>query len=219
MTDNVSRGTPPPPPEAAGAFLDQLPVAERYAGWLAGAGIERGLLGPREVPRLWDRHLLNCAALTDLLPHGARVADVGSGAGLPGLVLAIARPDLQVTLIEPLLRRTAFLEEVVADLGLADRVEVVRGRAEQLHGQRRFDVVTSRAVANLGTLLAWCLPLTEPDGAVVALKGRSAQEEVDGASTTLRKLRCSTPEVIVIEKGWLSSPVTAVRVEGGAPRR
>src|SRR5687768_10958170 len=114
MTDDVSRETPPPPPEAAGAFLDQLPVAERYAGWLAGAGIERGLLGPREVPRLWDRHLLNCAALTDLLPHGARVADVGSGAGLPGLVLAIARPDLQVTLIEPLLRRTAFLEEVVA---------------------------------------------------------------------------------------------------------
>jgi 16S rRNA (guanine527-N7)-methyltransferase len=219
VTDDVSRGTPPPPPEAAGAFHDQLPLAQRYAGWLAGAGIERGLLGPREVPRLWDRHLLNCAALAELMPHGARVADVGSGAGLPGLVLAIARPDLHVTLVEPLLRRTSFLEEVVADLGLSARVEVVRARAEELHGHRRFDVVTSRAVANLGTLLAWCLPLVETDGVVVALKGRRAQEEIDEAAKALRRLRCATPEVVLVEKVWLSSPVTAVRVEGGAPRR
>jgi 16S rRNA (guanine527-N7)-methyltransferase len=219
MSHAVSRGTPPPPPEAAGAFGAQLPLAERYAAWLAGAGIERGLLGPREVPRLWDRHLLNCAALADLMPQGARVADVGSGAGLPGVVLAIARPDLHLTLVEPLLRRTTFLREAVDELGLAPRVAVVRGRAEDLHGQLRFDVVTSRAVANLGTLLTWCLPLTEEDGAVVALKGRRAQEEIDEAGKVLRRLRCAAPEVVVIEKDWLSSPVTAVRVEGGTPRR
>jgi 16S rRNA (guanine527-N7)-methyltransferase len=219
MSHAVSRGTPPPPPEAAGAFGAQLPLAERYAAWLAGAGIERGLLGPREVPRLWERHLLNCAALADLMPQGATVADVGSGAGLPGVVLAIARPDLHVTLIEPLLRRTTFLQEAVDDLGLASRVDVVRGRAEDLHGQRRFDVVTSRAVANLGTLLTWCLPLTEEDGAVVALKGRRAPEEIEEAVKVLRRLRCAAPEVVLIEKDWLSSPVTAVRVEGGTPRR
>jgi 16S rRNA (guanine527-N7)-methyltransferase len=219
MTDDVSRGTPPPPPEAAGAFHDQLPLAHRYAGWLAGAGIERGLLGPREVPRLWERHLLNCAALGELVPPGSRVADIGSGAGLPGLVLAIARPDLRVTLVEPLLRRTTFLEEVVADLDLSSRVEVLRNRAEELHGTRRFDVVTSRAVANLGTLLTWSLPLTEDDGMVVALKGRRAPEEIEAATKTLRRLGCAAPEVVVVEKDWLSSPVTAVRVEGGRPRR
>jgi 16S rRNA (guanine527-N7)-methyltransferase len=219
MSHDVSRGTPPPPPGAVGAFGVQLPRAERYAAWLAGAGIERGLLGPRELPRLWDRHLLNCAALTDLVPGGAGVADVGSGAGLPGLVLAIARPDLHVTLVEPLLRRTTFLEEVVDDLGLDPRVDVVRGRAEDLHGHRRFDVVTSRAVANLGTLLTWCLPLTEEDGAVVALKGRRAEEEIDESRKVLRRLECGAPEVVLIEKDWLSSPVTAVRVEGGTPRR
>jgi 16S rRNA (guanine527-N7)-methyltransferase len=219
MSHDVSRGTPPPPPEVAGAFRSQLPLAERYAGWLAGAGIERGLLGPREVPRLWERHLLNCLALADLMPRDARVADVGSGAGLPGLVLAIARPDLHVTLVEPLLRRTTFLQEVVEDLGLEARVEVVRGRAEELHGRRRFDVVTSRAVAPLKTLLAWCLPLAEDDGAVVALKGRRAPEEIEEAATVLRRLRCAPPEVVLVEKDWLSSPVTAVRVERGAARR
>ena len=122
-------------------------------GWLAEDGVVRGLIGPREAPRLWERHLLNCAVLGEAIPAGASVCDLGSGAGLPGLVLAIARPDVRVTLVEPLLRRTTFLEEVVADLGL-DTVEVVRGRAEELHGGARYDVVTSRAVAPLGKLLA-----------------------------------------------------------------
>ena len=219
MSDAVSRGTPPPPDSAAGVFHDRLPLAARYADWLAGAGIERGLIGPREVPRLWDRHVLNCAALAEVVAPGRRVADVGSGAGLPGLVLAIARPDLRVTLVEPLLRRTTFLEEVVADLGLADQVEVLRGRAEEFHGTRRFDVVTSRAVANIATLLGWCLPLTEADGEVLALKGRSAPEEIEKASAPLRRLRCGVPEVLVVEKAWLSSPVTVVRVEASLTAR
>lgn len=213
MSDSVSRGTPPPPSSAAGVFHDRLELAERYAGWLAGPGIERGLIGPRELPRLWDRHVLNCAALAEVVAPGRIVADVGSGAGLPGLVLAIARPDLRVTLIEPLLRRTTFLEEVVDDLGLTDQVSVVRGRADEVPGQGTFDVVTSRAVAALDKLLLWSLPLCTPDGEVLALKGRSAAEEVAGSQKALRRLRCGVPEVLLVEKDWLSSPVTVVRVE------
>ena len=216
MDDSVSRGTPPSPSSAAGVFHDRLDLAERYAAWLAGAGIERGLIGPREVPRLWDRHDLNCAALAEVVPvvpQGLRVADVGSGAGLPGLVLAIARPDLHVTLIEPLLRRTTFLEEVVTDLGLSDQVSVARGRADEVPGRGSFDVVTSRAVAPLDKLLAWSLPLCSADGEVLALKGRSAAEEVAASQKALRRLRCGAPEVLLVEKDWLSSPVTVVRVE------
>ncbi|MGZ4437427.1 MAG: 16S rRNA (guanine(527)-N(7))-methyltransferase RsmG, partial [Nocardioidaceae bacterium] len=125
-------------------FSRALPQAERYAHQLATDGVVRGLIGPREAPRLWGRHLINCALLGEAIPAGVTVCDIGSGAGLPGLVLAIARPDLRITLVEPLLRRTTFLDEVVADLDL-DNVEVVRARAEELHGTREFDVVTSRA--------------------------------------------------------------------------
>ena len=128
---------------------ERLPLIAAYAASLADAGVVRGLIGPREVPRLWERHLLNCAVLGEAVPEGVEVCDIGSGAGLPGLVLAIARPDLRLTLVEPLLRRTTYLSEVVEELGL-DNVEVVRGRADALHGERRFDVVTSRAVAPLG---------------------------------------------------------------------
>ena len=138
----------------------------------------RGLIGPREAPRIWDRHLLNCAVLTDVLPDGTDVCDIGSGAGLPGLVLAIRRPDLRVTLVEPLLRRTTFLSEVVERLGL-DNVEVRRGRAEELHGSAEFSVVTSRAVAPLPRLLAWSMPLVRQGGALVAMKGSSALDEVE----------------------------------------
>ncbi len=163
MSD-VSRETPPAPESARGVFpVDRLPLAERYAELLATEGVVRGLIGPREAPRLWERHLLNCAVLAELLPEGATVCDIGSGAGLPGLVVAIARPDLRVTLVEPLLRRTTFLDEVVDELGLAGSVEVVRGRAEELHGARTFDVVTSRAVAPLERLLAWSMPLVGAD--------------------------------------------------------
>lgn len=216
--DAVSRETPPPPSSAAGVFSDRLPLAERYADWLAGAGTVRGLLGPREVPRLWDRHLLNCAALTDLIPAGARVADVGSGAGLPGIVLALARPDLRVTLIEPLLRRTTFLDEVVAELGL-DHVEVVRGRADDLHGRRTFDVVTSRAVAPLGRLLGWSMPLVAPTGALVAMKGRSVQDEILAAGELLDSWRCADPEVLDLGAGVVDPQTTVLRVSWADPSR
>ena len=180
---DVSRETTLFPPE-------RLPLAARYAELLATAGVERGLIGPREAPRLWDRHLLNCALLAQAIPPGATVADLGSGAGLPGVVLAIARPDLRITLVEPLERRTAFLHEVVAELDLGD-VEVLRGRAEALHGVRRFDVVTSRALAPLDRLLTWSMPLVAPEGAMVAMKGRSLEDEIEAARATLRRLRAA----------------------------
>ena len=162
MTD-VSRETPSTPEAARRAFSsERLPLAERYVELLATAGVERGLIGPREAPKLWDRHVLNCLALTSLVPPGATVADLGSGAGLPGLVLAIGRPDLTVTLVEPLQRRTTFLDEVIDELGLED-VRVVRGRAEELHGRERFDVVTARALAPLDRLLGWGMPLVAAD--------------------------------------------------------
>ena len=209
--------TPSAPASARRVFSsERLPLAERYAAWLADAGVVRGLIGPREVPRLWDRHLLNCAVLGDLLPEGATVGDIGSGAGLPGLVLAIARPDLQLTLIEPLLRRTAFLEEVVADLEL-DNVEVIRGRADALHGKRGFDVVTSRAVAPLTRLLDWSMPLVVPTGALVAMKGSSVESEVAEAAGVLERWRCAPPSVHVLGERDLDSTTTAVRVAWADP--
>jgi len=189
-------------------------MAERYAALLAGDGVIRGLIGPREVPRLWERHLVNCAVLAELVPEGATVCDLGTGAGLPGIVLAIARPDLHVTLVEPLRRRTTFLEEVVAELGL-ERCEVRRARAEQLHGTERFDVVTSRAVAPLPRLLAWSMPLVSPSGALLAMKGSRATAEIADAGDDLRLLGCADPEVLSLgagEPGRLDPPTTVVRV-------
>jgi 16S rRNA (guanine527-N7)-methyltransferase len=215
MSD-VSRETPPPPPEAAGVFAARLSLAEQYAALLAGPGTERGLLGPREVPRLWDRHLLNCAVVTDLVPAEASVVDVGSGAGLPGLVMAIRRPDLRVTLLEPLLRRTRFLEEAVSALGLESQVEVLRGRAEDVRGTRDFDVVTSRAVAPLERLLPWSLPLARRGGLVLALKGDTAADELEAAAPVLRRLGGRAAEVVHIGPDSLSFPTTVVRVEAGA---
>ncbi len=186
-------------------------LAERYAELLATEGVVRGLIGPREGPRLWERHLLNCAVLGELVPPGSTVCDVGSGAGLPGIVLAIARPDLTVTLVEPLLRRTTFLQEVVADLGLSG-VEVHRARAEALHGSRTFDVVTARAVAPLERLLAWSMPLVAATGALVAMKGTSAAEEITAAESMLRRLGCAPPEICSVGANVADSPSTAIRV-------
>ena len=195
--------------------IERLPIAERYAGWLADAGVVRGLIGPREVPRLWDRHLLNSAMVADAIPAGASVCDIGSGAGLPGLPIVLARPDLVVTLVEPLLRRATFLSEVVEDLGLT-HVEVVRARAEELHGKRSFDVVTSRAVAPLERLLSWSLPLVAPTGHVLALKGSRATDEVASAEAFLRTWKCAVPEVLEVQREGVS-PVTLVRVAWADP--
>lgn len=193
-----------------------LPTMERYASWLADAGVVRGLIGPREVPRLWDRHILNCSVVSEVVPDGAAVADIGSGAGLPGLVLAIARPDLSVTLVEPLLRRSDFLSEVVGDLGL-ENVEVIRSRADALHGARGFDVVTSRAVAPLARLLEWSMPLVVPTGAVVAMKGSSVASEIEAAAVTLRKWHCAEPTVHRLGENVLESTTTVVRVAWRSP--
>src|SRR4051812_8915025 len=181
MTD-VSRETPSTPELARRAFpSDRLPLAERYVELLATAGVERGLIGPREAPRLWDRHILNCLAVATAVPAGATIADLGSGAGLPGLVLAIGRPDLSATLVDPLQRRVTFLEEVVEELGL-EQVRVVRGRAEELHGRERFDVVTARALAPLDRLLGWAMPLVAAAGSLLAMKGSSAADEIAAAA-------------------------------------
>jgi len=192
-------------------FGDRFELAEQYAGLLASEGVERGLIGPRETPRLWDRHLLNCAVFVSAIPDGVTVADVGSGAGLPGLVVAIARPDLKVTLIEPLLRRTSFVEEVVSALGLSN-VEVLRGRADEFHGKRTFDVVTSRAVAALDKLAAWSLPLVKPGGVVLAMKGSSAPDEVAAHSLVVHSLGGQSLTVEKYGQDLLEQPTTIVRI-------
>jgi 16S rRNA (guanine527-N7)-methyltransferase len=211
MTD-VSRETPSTPELARRAFSsERLPLAQRYVELLATAGVERGLIGPREAPRLWDRHVLNCLAVSAAVGASATVVDLGSGAGLPGLVLAIGRPDLQVTLVEPLQRRTVFLDEVVADLGLTG-VRVLRGRAEELHGVEEFDVVTARALAPLGRLVGWAMPLVGPEGALLAMKGRSALDEITEAAAVLRSLRCTPPEIVEVTGPDGASTATLVRV-------
>ena len=199
----VSRETP----GARAYFGDDLTVISRYVDLLATWGIERGLLGPREAPRIWDRHVLNCAVVVPRLPRDATVADVGSGAGLPGLVWAIARPDLNVTLIEPLLRRTTFLTEVIDDLGLANAT-VVRGRATDVSD--RFDVVTARAVADLGKLGSWCLPLVRPGGVLLALKGDTASAEIAMWTEAMR--RSGATDIVVTSYGDVEKPTTVVEV-------
>lgn len=213
-------GSDPPAHLAAAAaalFGDRLPLAVRYAEALMTDGVVRGLIGPREAPRMWDRHVLNCAAVAELISPGATVVDVGSGAGLPGIVLSVARPDISVVLLEPLARRTAFLSEVVAALGL-DRTTVVRARAEDCGGQRGAprvppaDVVTARAVAPLDRLTAWCLPLTAVGGRLLALKGDSAAAEVTEHREVIGQLGGRTPTVLTCGTGVLDDPTTVVEI-------
>lgn len=184
-------------------------VLQRYVDMLVGPGVERGLLGPREADRIWDRHILNCAALSPLLPVGSTVADVGSGAGLPGIVLALLRPDLTVTLIEPLLRRATFLGEVVAELELTDRVAVARARAEDYPGDP-VDVVVARAVAPLDKLAGWSIPLLRPGGMVLAMKGQRAGAETDEHRAALHRLGARSVDVVILGGGQLAEPTTVV---------
>lgn len=199
---------------AQSVFGQRLSLARRYVEHLATSGMERGLLGPREVPRLWSRHVLNCAVVADLIPQAAEVADVGSGAGLPGLTLAIARPDLRLTLIEPLERRCIWLNEVVDDLEL-ENVTVFRSRAEQAIDHVNADVVTARAVSALGNLARLTMPLVHGHGEVLAIKGRSAAEEVQKASKVLRKLGADRTEVVIAGADILDEPTTVVRISIG----
>lgn len=207
---DVSRETPVTPPQAADLFGERLPAMEAYVELLAVGGVVRGLIGPREVPRLWERHILNCGVVAPALPEGSSIADVGSGAGLPGLVWAIARPDVAVTLIEPLLRRTTFLSEVAEQLDLAN-VTVVRSRAEDVDAS--FDVVTSRAVAALDKLVRWCLPLVRSGGTMWAIKGSSAQDEIDAALSTIRAARGTNPRVATYGEGVVETPTTMVLID------
>ena len=155
-------------------YATQYPLISRYVDILTTTAVDWGLLGPREAERVWDRHILNCAALSGLIADHSSVADVGSGAGLPGIPLALMRPDLRVTLIEPLLRRSTFLTETIEKLGITDRVHVVRARAEDHH--QSYDVVVARAVAPLDRLIGWCNPLRASRGVILALKGDSAAD-------------------------------------------
>lgn len=206
--------SPAPPPEAAGrVFGERLPLAQAYAELLADTGVAHGLIGPREVPRLWDRHLLNCAVVAEAMPAcHARVIDVGSGAGLPGIVLALVRPDLDVHLVEPMQRRVEWLLTCLELLGLAN-VTVHFDRAEGLAGSLRARYVTGRAVARLSTLLPWCAPLVEVGGRVVALKGSSAANELDEARSRLSRWGLAEPPggaVLDVGAGVVAEPTVVV---------
>jgi 16S rRNA (guanine527-N7)-methyltransferase len=200
------------PPEGLHAlFGDRLGLVRRYAEILAGDGVERGLIGPREADRLWDRHVLNSAALGELLDPEEQIADIGSGAGLPGIPLALARPDLRVTLIEPLLRRSDFLREVVDDLGV--KVTVVRGRAEEIAVRQQvgeMDAVVSRAVASLDKLTRWSAPLLRPGGRMLALKGERATGELDEHRRVMESLGAVDARVVTCGETYLDPPATVV---------
>mgnify|MGYP002714235212 CR=1 FL=1 len=189
-------------------FPDQLAI-KRYVDILVSRGIDWGLIGPREPARIWTRHVINSVSIAGLMAANSRVCDVGSGAGLPGIPLAIARPDLQITLVESLLRRSEFLSLAVDELGLAERVTVVRSRAEDLKGS--FDIVTARAVAALPKLVTWTTPLFMPDGELVALKGESAEDELALAQPVLSPFGL-TGEVLFIQAHAKAEPTYAIRV-------
>jgi 16S rRNA (guanine527-N7)-methyltransferase len=202
------------PPAARAIFGAAAPKAEQYAGLLAGPAVVRGLLGPNEGPRLWERHLLNSAAMAELVPGRCSLVDLGSGAGLPGIVLALLLPETEVTLLEPALRRATFLEECVAALDLPN-AKVWRARAEQAAGTLAADVVTARAVAPLNRLAALALGLLKPGGTLLAVKGAKAAEEVEAARAALRRLGVRDVEVMVAGSGRVDPAVTVVRLTAG----
>jgi 16S rRNA (guanine527-N7)-methyltransferase len=206
------------PDAAQPIFADRLALAVEYGELLADEATTRGLIGPAEVGRLWTRHLLNSAALAELVPEGVDVIDVGSGAGLPGIPLAIARPDLTVTLVEPLLRRSSWLDSIVERLGLTT-VTVVRGRAEDLAGSLSAACVTARAVAPMDRLAGWCLPLVRAGGELLAMKGQGAAAELAAAEPRLRALGAQDWQVCPVGVGILADPTSVIRVRVGSGER
>ncbi|USQ76349.1 16S rRNA (guanine(527)-N(7))-methyltransferase RsmG [Ornithinimicrobium cryptoxanthini] len=203
-----------PPPVASEVFGNQLPVVEHFAHLLADTGVSHGLIGPRETPRLWERHLLNCGVVESVLPHRTRLIDVGSGAGLPGLVLAIARPDLDVVLVEPMLRRTTWLESTVQELSLSN-VQVLRGRAQDFWGKLRAPVVTARAVARIGELSRWCLPLLDAEGRLIALKGATAGRELAEDEAELRRAGAVSGHLTLLGEELMSEPTRLIEIQIG----
>jgi 16S rRNA (guanine527-N7)-methyltransferase len=203
------------PAEATEVFGDALGQARRYAELLATDGVTRGLIGPRETERRWERHLLNCAVVAELLPERGELVDIGSGAGLPGIVLALVRPSLSVILLEPLLRRSLFLSECVTELGLFNTT-VVRARAEDKAAAHiSADVATARAVAPLDRLTRWAVPLLRPGGELLAIKGQSAAAELAAAEPVLSRLGVQSAEVLQAGHGRVISATTVVRVVTG----
>jgi 16S rRNA (guanine527-N7)-methyltransferase len=221
MTREQGAGVPLPVPAAvATVFGDRAGIAERFVGILAAEGIVRGVIGPRERDRLWDRHVLNSAVLGELIAPGRRVLDVGSGAGLPGIPLALARPDLTIALLEPMARRVSWLQEIVDELALP--VEVRRGRAEEQPVGADWDVVTARAVAPLGRLARWCLPLVAPEGKLLAVKGASVESEVARDREEIRRAGGEGVGVVRCGIAVVETPTTVVTVSrrrGDAIRR
>jgi 16S rRNA (guanine527-N7)-methyltransferase len=209
-----------PVPESAGAvFGDRVAVAARYAELLADTGVTHGLIGPREGMRVWERHILNCAVLAEIIEPDARVLDVGSGAGLPGIPLAIARPDLEIVLLEPMARRVNWLRSAVDELKLS--IAVVRGRAEERAVRREWsgaDVTTARAVAPLSRLAGWTLPLLRTGGRLLAIKGSSAELEVARDRAAVRGCGGSSPRVVHCGATHIDPPTTVVVIERTAAR-
>lgn len=214
------RVAPAAPAGAKQVFGDRLALAERFTAILTDTGVSHGLIGPREVPRLWERHVLNCAVIHPAIAVGQMVIDVGSGAGLPGLALAIARPDLDLHLVEPMLRRTNWLSRAVDELELTN-VSVHRGRAEQFWGVLSAPVVTARAVARLSELAEWCLPLLCPGGSMLAIKGLRAAEELETDRALLHQLGAVEAVIESFGRGVVEPETTVLRVVvgDGANRR
>jgi 16S rRNA (guanine527-N7)-methyltransferase len=212
---NVSRETLA---SVFGAEEARMELAEAYVGLLSTIGIERGLIGPREVPRLWGRHVLSSAVVEELIPEKSDVIDVGSGGGLPGIPLAIARPDLWVTLVEPMQRRVDFLHEVIEALGITN-VEVLRARANEVDPKGQADVVVSRAVAPLAKLVGWCLPLARVGGAMLAIKGQGASLEVTESGGLIKRSGGGKAAILTCGESKLSEaddftiPATVVKIE------
>ena len=205
---------PPTPAAAAHIFGPRWELAERYVALLADTGITHGLIGPREAPRLWDRHVLNCAVVAPHFAADSTVIDIGSGAGLPGLVFAIARPDLTLVLIEPLARRCRWLETAVATLGLTN-VVIHNVRAEGVVGVCRAPYVTARAVARIDALARWSFPLLEANGRLVALKGQSAQQELAQEEASLKRLGAVETGVTTFGAGVLEPPTQVMIIRVG----
>lgn len=209
---------PTPPAAAAVVFGDRLDEARGFAALLADTGVSHGLIGPREVPILWERHILNCAVVHPAFPQGAELVDVGSGAGLPGIALAIARPDLQVHLVEPMMRRTTWLSGAVQELGLSN-CTVHRARAEELHGTLRVGFATGRAVARIDKLARWTFPLLTAGGTLVALKGDRAQSELEAEEPVLKRLGMTAAHVRSYGDGLLDVPTVTLELTAAAVAR
>lgn len=197
------------PAYASEIFGDRIDLARHFAGALAEHGEERGLIGPSELPRLWTRHILNCAVVATLVKPGL-VADIGSGAGLPGIVLAVMRPDVEFVLVEPMDRRVTWLKEQVSELGLAN-VQVMRARAQETGREGEFTQVTARAVSALSKLIPITAPLLCPGGELILMKGSGAEKEIEAAAKTVRKFRLQDLEVVVLGDGVLDEVTRVVR--------